>query len=313
MKSRIWAATLAFALLIGGAGLLPESRAIEALKLVGTLAIDGDEEVSVTALTAVRASGEEEPETFSGTGGSLGEACRKLREGSARRTYLGQTEQLLLGEDCDLSRTLDFVLTDRELRMDTSLYIVRGNAGEALRASAERAGEETGGKDPRRRSVGEVLARLAEGENTLVPALAPDQDGTLVPAGWAAVDPRGVAGYLEGEAAMGALLLQGGGAGEVVTLPEGTAEVTGARLWARDGTLQCDLEARRIQGEPEIGGLETWAETRLRAALAAGWDCWGLDRELAAARPWNWETIRGTRVGGLDVKVTGKWVEGYGP
>ena len=123
MKRRVWAAALAFVLLAGGAGFLPRSREMERLKLVSALAVDGGGEVSVTALTAVRASGEEEPETFSGVGGSLASACRNLRESSARRAYLGQTEQLLLGEGCDLEQTLDFVLTDRELRMDASLYI----------------------------------------------------------------------------------------------------------------------------------------------------------------------------------------------
>ena len=298
--------------LAGGAGALPESRAVEGLKLVNTLAVDGGEELSVTALTAVRASEAEEPETFSGAGGSLAEACRRLRESSARRAYLGQTEQLLLGEGCELGESLDFVLVDRELRMDTSLYRVKGNAGKALSASAERAGEETGGRDPRRRTVGQTLARLAEGEYALVPALEPDEEGKLGPAGWAVAGERGVAGYLEEDAALGALLLQGSGAGEVVTLPTGAAELTLVRTWTADGKVRCALEARRAQGEPSLAALEAWGEEKLRAALAPGWDCWGLDRELAALRPWDWETLRGMDVRDLDVEVTGRWVERNG-
>ncbi len=313
MKRRVWAAALAFVLLAGGAGFLPRSREMERLKLVSALAVDGGGEVSVTALTAVRASGEEEPETFSGVGGSLASACRNLRESSARRAYLGQTEQLLLGEGCDLEQTLDFVLTDRELRMDASLYIVKGNAGQVLQASVERAGEETGGRDPRGRTVGETLARLAQEEYALIPALAPGGDGTAAPAGWAVAGPGGVAGYLEGEAAVGAFLLLGGGAGEVVTLSAGAAEVTGVQIGARDGAVKCRLEARRVQGEPGLKELEAWAAANLRAALSSGWDCWGLDRELAAGRPWDWEEIRGVDVRLLDVEVTGRWVEGYGP
>ena len=38
-----------------------------------------------------------------------------------------------------------------------------------------------------------------------------------------------------------------------------------------------------------------------------------LGRELAAGRPWDWEEIRGVDVRLLDVEVTGRWVEGYGP
>ncbi len=307
------ALALALALLAGGAGALPESREIEGLKLVGTLAVDGGAETSVTALTAVRATGEEEPETFSGTGDSLAQACRRLREGSSRRTYLGQTEQLLIGEESDLNATLDFVLVDRELRMDTSLYIVKGPAGAALAASAERASEETGGQDPRRRTVGETLARLSEGEYALVPALAVGEEGALAPAGWAVVGPLGLAGYLEEDAALGAILLDGDGEGEVVTLPGGAVELTAVRTWAQNGRVKCGIEARRAQGEPDMKTLEAWGERMICAALAPGWDCWGLDRQLACPQFWMWERAKGTDVGKLDVEVTGRLVEGHGP
>lgn len=313
MKGWKLAAALALALAAGGTGTLPESREIEGLKLVGTLAVDGGAETSVTALTAVRATGEEEPETFSGTGDGLAEACRKLREGSSRRTYLGQTEQLLVGEEYSLGEALDFVMVNRELRMDTSLYIVKGNAGQALAASAERAPEETGGQDPRRRTVGQTLARLAEGEYALVPALAAGEEGALVPAGWAVAGPEGIAGYLEEDAALGALLLNGGGEGEVLTLPGGAAELTAVRTWAQNGRVKCTMEARRAQGEPDMEALEAWGEQMIRAALAPGWDCWGLNRQLACPWFWKWEQVKGTNVGELDVEVTGRLVEGNGP
>ena len=312
MKGGKLALALAGALLAAGAGALPERQEMERLKLISALAVDGGPEVSVTALTAVRSGGEEEPETFSGTGESLAQACRALRESSARRAYLGQTEQLLVAAESDLAEILDFVLVDRDLRMDTSIYIVKGAAGEALAASAKLAPEETGGKDPRRRTVGETMARLAEGEPALIPALAPAGDGTLAPAGWAVAGPGGIEGYLEGDAALGAFLLSGGGAGEVVTLPGGAAAVTAVRTRARNGRLECVIEARRAQGEPDMAALAAWGERQLRAALEAGWDCWGLGRELACLRPWAWERMRDVDVSGLEVAVTGRLVEGYG-
>lgn len=312
MKGWKLALLLGLALLAGGTGALPERQEMEGLKLVSALAVDGGEKVSVTALTAVRSTGEEEPETFSGTGDSLAEACRNLRESSSRRAYLGQTEQLLLGAGSGLEATLDFVLVDRDLRMDTSLYIVKGAAGESLAASAQLSAEEAGGTDPRRRTVGETLARLAEGEHALIPALAPGEEGALAPAGWAVAGPGGVVGYLEGDAALGAFLLAGGGRGEVVTLPGGAAELTAVRTWAYNGKLLCTIEASRAQGEPDRLALEAWGERMLRSALEPGWDCWGLDRELAALRPWTWEQGKGTDVRELEVTVTGKWVEGYG-
>lgn len=299
---------LALLLVAQGGGLLPQSRGLEERKLVSTLAVDGEEEISVTAVTGVRASEDEEAEVLTGTGDSLAVACRELRGGSSRRPYLGQTEQLLIGEGRDLEETLDFVITDRELRLDTLLYIVKGNAGEALKTSAKLVAGETGGEDPRSRTVGEILPRLAEGEYTLAPALASDEEGALEPAGWAVLGPDGLAGYLEGDAALGAALLSELGREQVVALPHGAVELTAARTWAMDGTLHCTLTARIVEGAPKPEELAVWGKRVLDAALAPGWDCWGLERELGALRPGDWETWKNYPVEKLAVKVTGKLV-----
>ncbi len=308
MKGGRWAILLAALLAAKGAGVLPQSREMEELKLITTLAMDGGEVVTVTAVTGVRVTEDEEPEVFTGTGGSLAEACRTLRESSSRRAYLGQTEQLLVGEGQDLAEALDFVLSDDELRMDTLLYIVRGEAGAALAVSAGQVAAETGGKDPRGRTVGEVMPRMAEGEYALVPALAPGEDGTLAPAGWAAVGPNGLAGYLEGDAAVGAALLAGAGGERVITLSGGAAEIVGVRTWAKGGKVCCTLTAKAAQGEPSQSELEEWGEQKIRSALALGWDCWGLDREMSALQPWNWKAWKGTDIRLLDVEVTGRLV-----
>lgn len=308
MKNGKWVLLLALLLAARGTGLLPAGRGLEERKLVTALAVDGTGEIALTAVTGVRASEDEEAEVLTGTGDSLAAACRALRGGSARRTYLGQTEQLLLGEGRDLEETLDFVVADRELRLDALLYIVRGNAGEALRASAKLVAGETGGRDPRGRTVGELLPRLAEGEYALAPALAPDEEGLLEPAGWAVLGPGGLEGYLEGEAARGADLLSGMGREQVVTLPHGAAELTRARVWAVDGVLRCSLAARIVQRAPPPGELTEWGERVLRAALAPGWDCWGLERELRALRPGDWERWEDYPVKELEVEVTGRLV-----
>ena len=308
MKGSKWALALAVLLAAKGAGVLPQSREPEERKLVAVLAVDGEKEITVTAVTGVRASEEEEPEVLKGTGDSLAAACRELRGGSARRAYLGQAEQLLLGEGLDLEETLDYVLTDRELRLDTLLYIVKGKAGETLAASAELVAKETGGKDARGRTIGEILPRLAEGEYTLVPALAPGKEGTLESAGWAALGPEGLRGYLEEDAALGADLLSGLGGERVVVLPHGSVELTSARTWAMDGTLRCALTARIAEGGPAPEDLARWGKTVLEAALEPGWDCWGLERELGALRPGDWETWRDYPVKDLAVQVTGKLV-----
>lgn len=308
MRSGKWALVLVLLLAAKGMGLLPQSREPEERKLVSTLAVDGKEAVTVTAVTGVRVTEEEEPEVLTGKGESLASACRKLRGGSSRRIYLGQTEQLLLGEGRNLKETLDFVLADRELRLDTLLYIVKGNAGEALTASAEKVAKETGGTDPHSRTIGELLPRLAEGEYVLAPALAPGKEGALEPAGWAVLGPDGVAGYLDGDASQGAALLAGLGGDQVVDLPHGTVELTSVKTWAVDGTLYCTLTARTVEGEPERKDLEAWGENVLEIALIPGWDCWGLERQMNALRPKNWGDWRGYPVEKLTVQVTGRLV-----
>lgn len=308
MKGNKWALVLAILLAAKGAGILPQSREPEERKLVTALAVDGGEEITVTAVTGIRASENEEPEVLKGAGDSLAAACGELRGGSARRAYLGQAEQLLLGEGLDLKETLDYVLTDRELRLDTLLYIVKGNAGETLAASAELVAKETGGKDARGRTIGEILPRLAEGEYALAPTLAPGEEGALEPAGWAALGPEGLAGYFEGDAALGAALLSDLGGEQVVTLPHGSAELTSVRTWAMGGVLSCTLTGRIVEGDPKPEDLERWGEAVLTAALASGWDCWGLRRELGALRPTRWEMWRDCPVKNLTIQVTGKLV-----
>lgn len=294
-------------------GLLPQSRGLEEWKLVTALALDQAEaRVTATALTGVRVTEDEEPEVFTGEGPSLAQACAALRESSARRTYLGQTQQLLLGEGTDVSAVLDFILTQRELRTDTLLYIVKGNAGEALGASSDQTGSETGGQDPRGRTVGEVLPRLSEGGCAAVPLLAPGEEGALTPAGWAVLGPGGVLGYLEGDAALGADLLAGKGRDRTVTLPGGAAALASVRLKVREGTLSCTLTARTVQGSPREEDLAAWGERMLRAALAPGWDCWGLGRRQAALSPEAWTGWREPEEGTLPlhIQTEGRLVNG---
>lgn len=309
MRGRRWVLVLTLVLGAKALGLLPRAREPEERKLVTALAVDGGAEVRVTAVTGVRVTEEEEAEVLTGEGPSLAQACRSLRGRSARRPYLGQTEQLLLGEGEDLTETLDYVLSDRELRLDTLLYIIRGDAGEALAASVQKVAGETGGRDPRGRTVGEILPRLAQGEYTLAPALSPGEEGALEPSGWAALGPRGVVGYFEGDAALGAALLAGLGTGQAVTLPTGAVELLTARTWAAEGNLFYTLTARGVEGEPQEEDLAAWGERCLRGALAPGWDCWGLDRQELVLQPLKWGKGEGSPLSELKIQVTGRLVE----
>ena len=302
MKTSKWArALLAGALALG---VLPKSRAMEQLQLVTTLAFDeSGGETKATALTGVRVTEAEEAQVLTGEGESLAAACGELRNRSSRRAYLGQAQQILLGEGQDVSAALDFVLRDRELRLDTLLYMVKGDAGEALASAVEQTARETGGEDPRSRTVGEVLPRLSQGEQAAVPALRAGEEG-LAPAGWAVLGPDGLLGYLEEEAAWGADLLMGVGTGKIAVLPSGSVELTGIHTGIRKGQVRCILTGRAVQGDPTQEELETWGEERLKAALAPGWDCWGLGQ---AAGLWNGEEIP---ISERRIQVTGRLVSG---
>ena len=293
------ALALAALLAVGTFRILPQSRELEELKLVIALAFDG---TKVTALTGVRVTEDEEAQVLTGEGESLAEACNDLRVASSRRAYLGQTGQLLLGEGQDTARALDFVLQDRELRLDTLLYLVRGNAGEALAAAVEQVTQETGGEDPRGRTVGEILPRLTQGYFASVRALEPSEEGGLAPAGWAVLGPDGVEGFLEEEAAWGTDLLLGFGVGKVAVLPGGSVELTGVRTGSTKGAVTCTLTGRAVEGDPTEGELEAWGTQRLRAALSHGWDCWGLEQTQAL---WGNENIG---VSDLEIRVTGRLV-----
>lgn len=157
--------------------------------------------------------------------------------------------------------------------------------------------------------MGEILPRLAEGECAMVPALAQNGEGQLSPAGWAVLN-GGVAGYLDGDAALGAALLNGNVRGQTVTLADGGVELTGSRCWAKEGTLRCVLSARVTEGAPTGETLADWGNKVLRAALDKGWDCWGLRRETACFRPWDWERLKGADVSAFDIKVEGELTGG---
>lgn len=276
-------------------GLLPQGREMESLQLITALAVDGDREVTATALTAVRAGEGEQLRIFTGAGEDLAVACRALRESSSRRAYLGQTAQLLVGESGQLWESLTFVLDHRELRLDTLLYIVNGQAGAGLMASAGKTSSESGGADPRAVTVGQALARLSAEDYQALPALALGREG-LAPDGWAVAGPHGVVGHLRGQAALGCELLSGVDMGRVIPLPGGAAELLRTRWKVRGGTLYCTLTARPAQGDPRIEQLEEWGEEVFSAALAPGWDCWGL-------------LPSGGEVSGLTVEVKGRWRE----
>jgi len=203
MKKWLFYVILFLALLGRYAGALPQGREMEELSLITTLAADRKGSgVAVTAVTGVRAGEDEEPKILTGNGSTLSDACQAAQKTQASHAYLGQTGELLLGEELardGLMDALSFVLDERELRLDTLLYIVKGSAGSGLAATAPETAQETPGEDKRGRTTSQVLSRLCAGQDALVPALAPDVEGLLTPIGWAVLGPEGLRGFQEEE------------------------------------------------------------------------------------------------------------------
>lgn len=178
---------------------LPRGQELEERQIITALCVDrSDDEISLTALTAVRASENEETELLAAQGLDMDSAIRALQAARASRAYLGQTDKLLLGEGVaasELLKTLEYVLDHHDLRLDTLLYVVKGSAGEGLKATAPTVSGETPGRDGRGVSVAWALSQLWEGRRVRIPALALGDKGLLEPAGWAVLAPSGLLGY----------------------------------------------------------------------------------------------------------------------
>lgn len=175
--------TAALLLCFGLLGFLPRGQEPEELTLLTELAVDRREgAIGVTALVGVRATEDEEPELLTGEGPALTVAVAALEDSPLRRPYLGQVETLLVGKSLEgeLEEVLHFVLEHRELKTDSTLYIVEGDAGALLEAWAGETAGKTRPKDPSAVTVGEALARLSQGRPVRVPVLALDEEGKVV-------------------------------------------------------------------------------------------------------------------------------------
>lgn len=247
--------------------LLPRGAEPEQRQLVTVLAFDRG--ARVTALTGVRATEAEEAEALSGVGVTAAEACGALRGVSSRKPYLGQVEQVLIGEGQSVDEVLELILRDSELSLDTLLYMVKGDAGTALTADAPRVAKELGGTDPRGVSAGQVLSALREGEWAAVPALGQGDGSGLRVDGWALLGADGAVRFLEGDAALGIELMQEVAAGRTVVLSDGTAELVEVSARVSEHRVSVKLTARSLEGEPTAEELERWGERCLREALTA--------------------------------------------
>lgn len=282
---------------------LPYAREMEDMTLIRALGMDLEgERVLVTASSGLQSDGADRgtspPEVLSARSETVSGAVVAMQSYGTSYVFFGHVGELLLGEDMareGLAQALDYVERDVEMRLDVGVFVVRGEAGEAMGAlagedssAAERleALEDDAGLNgaAMERSVRQVLADFGASGASFAPAvvLLPQEEGdgaggegNLVSAGYAILKEEGLVGWATGEAALGVNLLMGQVEADILAAgPPGTAlRVVEAKAGVRpvfDGgrltglEVDCRVEANVAQAP---GGLDAAALEELRVAL----------------------------------------------
>lgn len=350
MKKQVLSVLLLMLLLTGCrrySGFLPYAREIEDMELIRTLGVDGAGETGV-AITASGGTSQEETEVVSGEAGTISAAVLELQGEGSSYLYFGHVTQLLLGEELarrGVMPSLDYVLRDVEMRLETALYVVRnGTAGQAIEAAAddgsatdrlEALADDAGlTANSMPRTVKDVLAELGRQGASFLPAVL--ADGGLTAAGYGILKDGALVGWAEGDAALGVNLIFGKVDADVVEVqaPDGTAaalRVVGAAasvrpIWQGDTLaglkVHCKVDANLAEGSamPDQATLDA-----LEAALAqveAGRmaqalelsrtldaDYLGLRQSAAFAVPWHKGVLLGSQsMKDLKLEVTAEAV-----
>ena len=322
------------ALLLTGCSGLPAAREMGDMALLRTLGVDAAEAgVAVTGSTGPRAKGlQAEGESslvLAAERDSLSGASLAMQGQSGSFVFFGYVDQLLLGEELakqGVAPVLDHFARNGELSLGARIWLVKdASAREAIETGGEegveqrleslRADGRMGIAAPTR-TAGEVYTDLLELGSAYLPALSPAGAGTaqLTEQGYAILKGDALAGFLEGEAALGLELLAGGPVGHVLKVGETSLKTTSActrsRLERREGSpltlkVACTVEARlveydaRPQGERLDGLRQAAAEQeqeRVEAAVARlkalGADCAGLGVRAAMLCPAQWQDFR---------------------
>ena len=336
MKKQVLLVLLLMLLLTGCrrySGFLPYAREIEDMELIRTLGVDGAGETGV-AITASGGTSQEETEVVSGEAGTISAAVLELQGEGSSYLYFGHVTQLLLGEELarrGVMPSLDYVLRDVEMRLETALYVVRnGTAGQAIEAAAddgsatdrlEALADDAGlTANSMPRTVKDVLAELDRQGASFLPAVLAD-DG-LTAAGYGILKDGALVGWAEGDAALGVNLIFGKVDADVVEVqaPDGTAaalRVVGAAasvrpIWQGDTLaglkIHCKVDANLAEGSamPDQATLDALEAAlaqveagRMAQALelsrALDADYLGLRQSAAFAVPWHKGVLLGSQ------------------
>ena len=305
---------------------------MEDLALLRVLAVDrGEEGVAVTAATGE--TSQQPALLLQAVGRTAIAACLAIRgDGTAYPSYT-HLDQMLVGEELaleGLDDLLDSLSRDRELRLSSRLWLVRGRASDAL--TDETAGrtverlsmlEEMAGvgSNDADRTVGDVIIAARRSGDTFLPALTLSGEGNLLAAGYGVLKDRRLVCYLEGDLSKGVDLILGITTDDVVELPLPDGQPAAVRLNGvrsavsgiyKEGTLSairvtCRLTGTAAQLPPGWGRSEEtmdvleevtadWAADCIARSIAmmqsVEADPLELCRRIGARAPWRWEGLR---------------------
>ncbi len=181
MKKWCWLGVIAAVWLTQGGAELKD------VCLVETLAVDGAETVTVTAL-----GDEDQPKTYRASGADVMEAQAGLAALGDKRVSVTHVGHILLGEEADVEKTLWRELECRESGYGAKVWACPGEAGSVLEDGEDvsarlKALEERGGVDAP--ALLDAVRRLREDGTARLPVVEV-VDGQIIPAGYIQVGRR---------------------------------------------------------------------------------------------------------------------------
>ena len=256
MKKRLLCPALAICLLLQGcSGRMlfgGDSREIDQLELVETLGFDASGDL--TTVTASTASAGETV-LLKTEAVTVSRAIREMQNYTAKKyVFYGHTRHILVGEAAarrDLSRYLEYLERDSDMRLDTKLCIVQGSTAEAAIRAVTSEDESAGDlldsleRDVQLLSesyvfnVEEIARQLAKRNCALAAAVrlekavhTPENEDalTIQSSGYAVLQDGELRYFIDTELARGVNLLIGRVGSDVVEAPDGAGGQFAARL-----------------------------------------------------------------------------------
>lgn len=217
-------------------------RELHQTQLIQTMGLDKNgSEVSVTVASA--ATKEREAAAFTGKADTIIHALSNIHSYPSKQfLFYGHTGNLLIGSDMlnDLSDCLDFIERSVDMRLDTALFLVRGNTAEEVIRQAK-VGEDSVtellqplsnesdlGSLNHMFTAKEIIGSLtSEGVGLAFAVKLSEDEGitkegevNIIPDGYAVIKERKVVGFIEEEDCMGVNLLLGLDVNQIVEVPD---------------------------------------------------------------------------------------------